>query len=88
MLYVYIHIDFAVLLVYDKILKEFLNLYRPFFGHGIFGIYGVFVPQPGIKPRPLAVRAWTGLPGNFIDLFSKSYSEVVIPQSLKGYAPL
>ena len=48
---VYIHIDFAILLLYAKIVKGFLNLYRPFFfGHGIFGIYGIFIPQPGTKP--------------------------------------
>ena len=28
---VYIHIDFAILLVYAKIVKGFLNLYRPLF---------------------------------------------------------
>lgn len=49
-----------------------------------FVIYGIFVPNQEPNLGPWAVRAWTGLPGNFLDLFSKSYSEVVIPSVLKG----
>ena len=58
-----------------------------FFGHAV--AYGILVPWPRIKPRPLQLKHWvltTGVPGNSLEYFSSLWSYDIF-WYLKDYSP-